>query len=232
MKQGVEEYEYTGPTGGEFDGGPSVLLHFDATPGSTNVVDSNGIASNIIMELNAQISYPNSKFGTSLSFTKTGGILTFNTPGYNWKQGNQCQVEMWCYTTNGTYPVIMFINTAVGSTPPYYLHFYGDSMIFADKFGAILMSVPATKFPLNQYYHLALSNDGVNIRMFVDGVMVGKSATPSVDYGPLDQVRLGYRWENIIVYTVGNYDEFKFRYNTSVYNSDVGFTPQPYPFNN
>jgi hypothetical protein len=170
----------------------SLLLHMDGSNTSTNFVDSGPSALTVTRTGTPAISTSQSKYGGSsvaLSGTTdrldvaSNTLFAFGTGDFT--------VEFWLYFNSVSTAQTSFVNVNVAG---------GFSCYWT---GSLYYSVPANNFVVsnrsvgqfqstwipsaNTWYHVAISRSGTNLRVFINGVQLGSTATSSTSYiqGPL-----------------------------------------------
>jgi hypothetical protein len=170
----------------------SLLLHMDGTNASTNFVDSGPSALTVTRTGTPAISTSQSKYGGSsaaLSGTAdrldvaSNALFAFGTGDFT--------VEFWLYFNSVSTAQTSFVNVNVAG---------GFSCYWT---GSLYYSVPANNFVVsnrsvgqfqsswtpsaNTWYHVAISRNGTNLRVFINGTQLGSTVTSSTNYiqGPL-----------------------------------------------
>jgi len=156
--------------------GTSALLNFtnagiyDAT--SKNDLETVG---------NAQISTTQSKFGgSSMSFDGTGDYLRSPaSPLFNFNTGD-FTVEAWVYTSSAVaYATVIDKSIGSGGTTGWFLEWSSTRGIWFFYQGSSASA--AYTVATGQWYHLAVSKSGSSLRLFVNGVQQGSTATVTAD---------------------------------------------------
>jgi len=165
----------------------SLLLHGNGTNGSTTITDNSPTPKTVTAVGNAQISTAQSKFGgASIAFDGDGDYLTV-------PNNSQFQIG------NGSFTVEFFLRLVANSTPT-----FGQSLVSVRNTGAAngwsvnhylgqLIGIIAGQssglqgsMALNTWQHIALTYDGANGRLFLDGtLLVTFAATPVDNTNPL-----------------------------------------------
>ena len=157
-----------------------LLAHCNGTDGSTTIVDSTGRHS-LTAQGNAQLDTAQSKYGTaSLLLDGTGDyVSTGDSADWDFGTGD-FTIELWVrFNSIGSAQTFFsnYTGTSQGMGFQYRtdgtsrLNFFtsGDSPTFAFN----------TSLSTGQWYHIALSRNGTNLRAFVDGTQVGSTLTCS-----------------------------------------------------
>jgi hypothetical protein len=156
--------------------GTSLLLNFtnagiyDAT--SKNDLETVG---------NAQISTTQSKWGgSSMSFDGTGDYLRSPaSPLFDFNTGD-FTVEAWVYTSSAVaYAIVIDKSIGGGGSTGWFLEWSSTRGIWF-FYGPNAVSSAFT-VTTGQWYHLAVSRSGTSLRLFVNGVQQGSTATVSTD---------------------------------------------------
>jgi hypothetical protein len=216
----VDTLGFTGPYSNIVELGalPDLLLHFDGADGSLVITDS-GVNAFTITNTNIAIDTAQSKFGGS------SGLITSGTYARipNAELGNALDfgsqnftVEAWTYATNfrdreqyildssGRLGFGVFRDGSSGPTALIYYHLTTTPATF-NFLGH------TTPIAAGQWNHLAIAREGINLRFFVNGTLVGTSnvganvmapwvqldlanevAAPTARYWPgwLDEIRI------------------------------------------
>jgi hypothetical protein len=166
----------------------SLLLHGDGANGSITIVDNSPTPKTVTAFGNAQVSTAQSKFGgASIAFDGNGDYLTV-------PNNSQFQIG------NGSFTVEFFLRLVANSTPS-----FGQSLVSVRNTGGSangwsvhhylgqLVGVIAGQssglqgsMALNTWQHIALTYDGANGRLFLDGTLLATfAATPGDNTNPL-----------------------------------------------
>jgi len=165
---------------------PNIKLqtHFDGVDAATTFPDSSGSAhGNGVASGNVQIDTAQSKFGgASAMFDGTGDRISYaDSP--DWDFGSSDFIISAWVRLNNTSGNNMILGRVTGGTSYLYFGFEGTSLRFRDfsSGNVVDMSVSVT-IAINTWYHVAVSRNGSNFRLFLDGVQQGATA---VDADPL-----------------------------------------------
>jgi hypothetical protein len=159
----------------------SLLLHMDGTNGSTTFSDnSSNNFSPATVDGNVQLSTTDPKFGTAAGlFDGNGDFLTY---GSNVKFAfgtGDYTVEFWMKSTagNGT-PICQPVNGNGWA-----LIFLSNVAYLQSSYNSInAVQVVATPFLDGNWHHVAICRSGTSLRLFLDGVQQGATATSSNNY--------------------------------------------------
>lgn len=235
ITKGIARYtaNFTLPTQAFPDQGPqtdpfyyntSLLLHFDGTNTSTNFVDNSPVIKSVTPSGNAQISTAQSKFGGSSVFLDgTGDYLSASSlPDFQFGS-NDFTIECWLYQTATTsYNLFTFATQqwcVYYSSGPQSLRFY-DGVTDRIIGGSVTRNV---------WNHIALTRQGTQLRLFLNGVQTGSTYT---DTGPtnLGQAILYIGYYPADVTVTGYLDDFRVTKGIARYVNN--FTPPQRPFPN
>ena len=96
----------------------------------------------------------------------------------------------------------------------------GNPEVYLDG-STVLQSV--TTLSTGTWYHIAVSRNGTNLRLFVDGV-VKDTATDSTDMGSAKPLIIGSKWSGLAEYLDGNIDEIRVVKGEAKYTAGFGVT--------
>ena len=163
----------------------SLLLHGDGTNGSTTFKDDSINNHTITPYGNAQISTTQSKFGgSSMYFDGAGDYLTapasddFSFPG-------DFTVEFWIKTSTYSHDVSYrrVISNGPNSVNSFQLTFFDGSgatqKLCLYQSGVSVTITGTIDVADGSWHHIALTRGGSSMRLFVDGVQSGSTATVS-----------------------------------------------------
>jgi hypothetical protein len=137
---------------------------------------------NLTLFGNAKISNSQSKFGgTSLYLDGTGDYATLPPNSLDLGAGN-FTVESWVYTTvTGQRCVVGAVRNSDGSGAYMMNINYNSAQVrfFCRYNGGTVLNytVGSGDFPTNAWTHLAVTRDGANLRVFINGTQVGTTNT-------------------------------------------------------
>lgn len=151
-----------------------LLLNFE----SSNIIDNSGI-NNIETAGNAQISTAQSKFGnSSIIFDGSGDWLATASKDLITVGNSDFTIEFWLRLgAAGTYNIYDQRSTGTQVTPVLYTNL-GQIRYYVNAVDRITGSTLSA----NTWYHIALSRQSGNTRLFVDGVQVGSTYVDSNNY--------------------------------------------------
>lgn len=174
----------------------------------------------------AQLSTLQKKFGaTSLSLsTPPDHVFIQSTDDFAFGIGD-FTVEGWFYKTST--PANSFLFEFRTSTTPNSPTFYtvnSDLIWFVN--GAARITGTNALSNLNTWYHVAVSRNGTNTRMFVNGTQVGITWTDTTNY-PQVPLYLGSRFSATLPW-VGYIDEIRISKGISRYNANFSVPTEPF----
>ncbi len=182
--QGILNIAYTG-----LDSYTKLLLHSDGTDGSTTFIDETEKAVTAVG--NAQIDTAQSKFGgASGLFDGTGDYLS--TPdSADWYFGTgDFTIDFWVrfssLPTSGNY--VRFFTQASNTTNLTSIFIYNSGSSYDLYLNVAVSDVPILQFAravtvsTNTWYHIALTRNGSNFRLFWNGTQLGDTYVDSDSY--------------------------------------------------
>lgn len=210
----------------------SLLLHMDGADGSTTFTDSSGNALAVTANGNAALSTAQSRFGgASAYFDGVDDYLEVGDPAEFNFGADDFTVEGWVYPTAGS-----GVNTIISKRSAYeadlswVLYVLGGSTHLVVSFDGAswgLNGGGSAPVPDNQWSHVALSRQGGDWRVFVNGLISQTFFSSESIYDSQEPVRIG----TAIVQAqdfVGYIDEFRITKGLARYTAN--FTPPSQPF--
>jgi hypothetical protein len=163
--------------------------------------------------------------GYSVAFGGTSGFLTSATNAAFTFGTGDFTVEFWCYPISSTGPGGYSYLYAQGPNTTAGFGIYFDGSVFKVWNSSAVISGTTTRSTSN-WYHVAVSRSGTSMRLFVNGVQDGSTATNSsnITTGTTYGANIG-RWVEIsdANYLVGNISNLRVIKGTALYTTT--FTP-------
>jgi len=168
--------EQGGATGDDaFFTDTQVLLPMDGTNGSTVVNDLSVYGRTITLYGSGQLSTADKKFGTaSFLAAATDGADRFSVPSNALVLTGRWTIELFVKVTSGHNSIQYIFYRRDSSLNHFHLRYdntTGRLELIRDGSSNILPS--NNSFSLNTWYHVAVVNDGVNVKLYQDGVELG-----------------------------------------------------------
>ena len=181
----------------------SVLLHFDGSNNSTTFTDSSSNAFTVTGYGDAKLTTTDPKFGSAcLTLDGTGDYLT--TPSNSKFQlgTGDFTVECWAYINSGNTNRGLFTFGTVSTGLALSIVSNNWRVTTAGSDGTVMGAVTT-----GVWQHFAITRNGTNLRMFVDGTQLGSTLTNSTNLGD-NQLKIGYYYNT--TYTISaKIDEFR-----------------------
>lgn len=230
---------YTGPTDPYF-ANVALLLHADASNGSTTLVDSSSFGVNKTLTVNSTISTADFKFGTSsVTYTKQEFGLNGNNwvgPQFSRATGEAYTIEFFWKHISSTYastaaPFIFAFRDGPNTGTLVQLAKYSTSNLISFRIGVN----PSTEvaMPLNQWNHIAVTfNSSNTVNLWLNGTSI-LSGTQTATTGVNGIFVLGSgdgSSTNGLSNASGYIDELRVTKGVARYTST--FTPPSEPFPN
>jgi hypothetical protein len=206
----------------------SLLLHGDGTNGSTTIIDSSPTPKTVTAN-NAQISTAQSKFGgSSILLTGSSSALRlarqvafdFGTADFT--------IELWLYPTSVASNSNIWSQRTSASNGISFRLTASKLNFFYDNLGTGNFS-GATSLLNNTWQHVALTRQGNNFKLWLDGQLDGTSAAISADVTSTIDPKVGATAGtfNVEVYS-GYIDDLRITKGIARYTAN--FTPPTAPF--
>lgn len=203
------------------------LLHFDGSDSSTTFTDSSGYARTFTPTGNAHITTAQSKHGTASGYFDGNGdyITAPSSTDFNFGTGD---FTVETFIRFNTFPAVS--GSIVGSYPGTWVLQYrpdqGNKIVWYD--GGSTASA-ALSLSTGTWYHFAVCRSGTSLRIFLDGVQTGSTATNTTNVngtGALTIATLAGAGQSIDAWL----DELRITKGVARYTSD--FTPPTSAFPN
>lgn len=213
---------------GNIDSFTKLLVHGNGTDGSTSFIDSSPLGLTLTPNDSAQIDTAQSKFGgASILLDSTGSQDYVQSADHADLDLGTLDFAIDCWVRFPSTPggnVTIFGRTTDGSSYMYW-SLEGGNWRFRDyNSGNVIDFSRTMSMSANTWYHVAVTRNGSNFRMFLDGVQQGATYTSAAsitaravgyDIGSMTQ-NSGYQMNGWI-------DEFRLSVGDSRWTSD--FTP-------
>ena len=136
----------------------------------------------------------------------------------------QMTVSAWFRQTVASQNGVISKGAGTGGTDNYLLQTWSDKKAYFSIFSVTQRQVSSgtTLIPLNQWFHLAGTYDGVTLRLYLNGQQVGTlgvAVTPTVNTGPLEIGRDNASTDGVF-YFPGKIDEVRV-YNRALSPSEI-----------
>ena len=207
----IRQFKLTGSTVGDvYFPKTELLLPFDETNGSTSTTDSSDRNNSITFNGNAQISTAQSKFGgSSLLLDGAGDYLQVANQDYFDFGSNDFTIECWFYfdsSSSETYNTLLDMgNGSASGSGPYWTGVKSDSGTYtlfvqmdstAGGDWDLINNVAITTVSASTWHHFAISRDGSNFKVFLDGtsVLTATNSNPLRDEN--SALQIGARGQN------------------------------------
>ena len=213
------------------DSNTLLLLHMNGTDGSTLFLDDNGATRSrvgVTAVNQAQIDTAQSYFGgASALFDGASDYLVTGAPVI--PSTGDFTIEFWVRMTD--LDTAYFGGQFTGGSAGRFNMAYNNS---TDKFqvfwntGGDVTTTTSTGYSTNTWYHFAISRDGDNLRLFIDGAL--EATTTGISGATMHQDEFWIGGLNgQAFWTSGNIDEFRISNNARY---TAAFTPETTPFQN
>jgi hypothetical protein len=213
------------------------LLHFDGSNGGTTFADSSGNCT-ITGNANAVTTTAEIKYGSASLDCSAGnayvyvssastGVMDFGTGDFT--------IECWMYrTSSGSRDFVCDTRQNTGNTGSFFLVVGTDNKLEWSANNISNSAKSTGTVPINQWVHLAVSREGTDIRLFIDGNLENTSTLSSslVDgtngtYPPIIATT-GFTWGTTAPALNGYMDDFRVTKGVARYTAS--FTPPTEPF--
>jgi hypothetical protein len=150
---------------------------------NAGVIDQTGI-NNLRTLGDAKISTAVKKYNSgSISFDGSGDYLSVGTTGSPFFSLNSSRytIEFWVYFNSLAGEQVIVERFTAGSGPGYTLYKTGSNTINLYGSGSVITNT--TVFTTSTWYHIAVTYDGTNTRIFVNGTLEATAAATVTDGG-------------------------------------------------
>lgn len=204
MSMIINSYRFGGASGGGGGGGIDpyfsnvvLLLHFDGVNGGTIFTDSSASAHAWTAIGNAQTSTAQYKFGTASGYFDGSASIIKSPFSADWDFSNvDWTVEMWVYPTTVS-GLVSFFDHRDSNAASVTLVRNGTSLDFYTSFDDVnwaatpAISAPGA-FAVNTWVHVAVTRQGSDYKVWVNGVQGGATWVNSGTYiSSLKELRFG-----------------------------------------
>jgi hypothetical protein len=167
--------------------------------------------------------YTPASYGGSMYFDGTGDYLTsVSSPAFAFGTGD-FTIEFWTYPRANSRQDWIYFTGNVGLVIAYFST--GSSFaVFSNPPNSQIIT--GSSMPLNQWYHVALTRQSSNTRLFVNGVQQGSTYTTSQNYGVNNTLNIG-RDPNGATLVTGYLSDIRVLVGTALYTTT--FTPPTSP---
>ena len=148
---------------------------------NAGVIDQTGI--NLITTAgDVKISTAQKKFGSSsISFDGSGDYLAIPNSNLFSLNSSRYTIEFWVYFNSLSGEQVIVERFTAGSGPGYTLYKTGSNTINLYGTGSVITTT--TVFTTGTWYHVAVTYDGTNTRIFVNGTLEATAAANITDSG-------------------------------------------------
>lgn len=217
----------------------SLLLHMDGSNGSTTFTDHSSNAHTLTTNGNAQISTAQSKFGgASGLFDGNADFLTRSSHTSFDMTNGDFTIECWARFSSPLQQSLLVgyhvsQTTMNESDIAFNLEYAGGNLRFkfvnnSSSPTTITTSAPST----NTWYHYAVTRSGVDLRLFVDGVLSASAniGTQTINTPAARQLNIGRYGQTDTRYMFGHIDDVRITKGVARYTAN--FTPPTSAFPN
>lgn len=206
-----------------------LLLHCDGSDASTTFTDNSLSSKSVTANGNAQVDTAQSKFGTGSCLLDGSGdyLSILDSPDWDFGTGD-FTIDFWFRPSafdNGSSYTFFDRNTqgdfSLRRRTTNTVAFYAEG---------VELDFDYTWTPdTNQWYHVAVTRNGTNLRLFINGVNVGNTLTSSNDIQGTADLEIG-RANSNTEYLNGWIDEFRIIKGRAVWTDN--FTPPILAYSN
>ncbi len=163
------------------DSNTKLMLHMNGSDGSTTFTDDSDSAHTITAQADAQIDTAQSKFGgaSGLFDGITDKLTVPNSTDWDWGSSD-FTIDCWIrFSNTGSFNTIFSRGSSVSNYV--FLGFVDSTTLrFRDINGSIIIGMDRTvSISINTWYHVAVTRNGNDFRLFLDGVQQGSTLIDS-----------------------------------------------------
>jgi hypothetical protein len=210
-----------------FDTDTKLMLHGDGADASTTITDSSSGGKTVTAVGAAQIDTADKVFGSaSVLMTTPGSDYLTNADHADFDLGTGDFTIDFRFKSNKDFSDSQYISTFVGPDT-------NDTFIIVSynwehsRFSIVPYPVSinlTASISKNTWYHFAITRNGTNLRVFLDGTQVGSTTTNSTNITSSSAMFIGAQHNNQANLSFSGWiDEFRFIKGTAVWTSN--FTP-------
>lgn len=209
------------------------LLHFDGTNGSQTIIDTRGHVAWSIPGASA-LDTAVKKFGTA-SYQSNGSATSWcgssgADANFNPSLGDWTAELFANFASTGVSGHLLEIGVDINNR--WMLYFANPNHLFFGRIQAgLFVGIDLGAFTTGQWYHLAVSRRGSDLRVFRDGVLAGSSVGLTFFSGACVVFigSQGFTGRGVLDGCVGHVDEFQYTIGGAVYWNNP-FSPPALPF--
>jgi hypothetical protein len=195
------------------DANTIALLHCDGADASTTVTNSAaGGSTTFTANGDCQIDTAFSKFGSaSLLFDGSGDTLTFDGSGTDWTWAGDFAVDLWirCTSKVADTAARRILGFGSGSTSFEIFVQTVSGVILVDTGAGTTKITGTTDVATSTWKHVAVTRSGTSMKLFVDGVQEGSTATDSTTWAGNATSYFGRYQGSAIGHYAGSMDEIR-----------------------
>lgn len=205
--------------------GMVLLLHMDGTQGSTTFTDSNSPAKTVTVSGSVQIDTGQYKFGGASGLFGGGGSYLSIADSADWDFGtSDFTVDFWVRLTDATSQQA-FVSRNNGNEFEIVIQSAGTEI--AVGVPGSTKSFVGSLISSNAWNHIAVTRNGSSMRVFLNGVQYGSTATSSEDIQGSSAMIIG-GLENGAISVNGYMDELRILKGTAAWTANFTVPSAPY----